>query len=386
MSAPKRDATTHTTDRREEVQAKLERVRAAMEQQGVEGLLLSRQLFVCWITGGLKSAVIRGTDPGFVRVFVSPTEALVVTQNIEGARIAVEDSPEALGMELVQLPWYGQTPDEFAVAQCPEAKLGNDGIGPGRSIEHALLGTRLPLLPIEQQRMRSLGADATETLEATLRGATRGTSEREIAAELCRRLELQGIFPSVLLVGADDRRRRFRHPTVNDAEVHGDVLGVLAVERDGLYVAVSRSASIGSADPVLARRHEIACAIEAELMLATRPGRSYQDVLDVGVQAYETHGYPGEWELHYQGGPIGYGPREALVAPAGVTPDGAGIPIDVGNACAWNPTVQGAKSEDTFLVGARAPEIVTTTGAWPTIACELDGTTIPRPAILELEG
>jgi hypothetical protein len=41
----------------------------------------------------------------------------------------------------------------------------------------------------------------------------------------------------------------------------------------------------------------------------------------------------------------------------------------------WNPSITGTKSEDTILVRADAPEIVTETGGWPLD----DG----RPVILE---
>lgn len=372
--------------RREEVQRKLQRVRAVMEREQLDGVLFSKQLLVSWIGAGCNSPVVRGSDPGFVRVLVTAEDALVVTQNIEGARLAVEDPPDQLGLELVQLPWYGQSPEEFALGRVAAERLGNDGLGPGRSIDAALLRARLELLPSERRRLAALGAAATEALEATVREVVRGTAEREMASELARRLELAGIFPSVLMVGADRRRRVFRHPLVNAGVIERDVLAVLCVERHGLYVAVSRSASLGEADPVLAERHQVACEIEAELIGATVPGSIYQEVLDVGVSGYASRGYPDEWQLHYQGGPIGYGSREALVAPASADPGGARLPVVAGGAFAWNPTVQGAKSEDTFIIGEDGPELVTDSGSWPTVSCRVGERELERPAILELDG
>jgi Xaa-Pro aminopeptidase len=383
---PLPDAEALVADRREEVQRKLERVRAVMEREQLDGVLLSKQLLVSWVGAGLNSAVVRGADPGFVRVLITADDAFVVTQNIEGVRLAVEDPPERLGLELVQLPWYGQIPEDFALQRVSEARLGNDGLGPGRPIESALLHARLELLPTEQRRLRALGADATQALETTVREVTRGTTEREVAAELARRLELDGIFPSVLMVGADQRRRQFRHPLANGAVVERDVLAVLCVERDGLYVAVSRSASVGEVDRALAERHRTACEVEAELILATAPGSTYQEVLDLGLAAYASRGYPDEWKLHYQGGPIGYGSREALVAPASADAGRERLPVVAGGACAWNPTVQGAKSEDTFIVGDDGPELITETRSWPMISCPVDAGPFDRPAILELDG
>ncbi len=308
--------------RRQEVEIKLQRLRSLLDERDLDAIMLSRQLLVSWLTGGLQSAIIRGTDPGFVRALVTRDDAFIVTQNIEGARLEVEDPPGDLGLELIQLPWHETTPEEFALAHTVEGRLGNDGFGPGRSVEDGLLAARLPLLEIEHDRLRSLALDATGVLETSMREIVPGTGERELAGELVRRLELVGIFPSVLLVGADQRRRAFRHPTVDGASIERDVLGVLCVQRDGLYVAVSRSVALGDADPELLERHRIACTVEAELILATVPGVSYEEALDAGVTAYERMGYPGEWKHHYQGGPIGYNTREAPVAPASATPGG----------------------------------------------------------------
>jgi hypothetical protein len=47
---------------------------------------------------------------------------------------------------------------------------------------------------------------------------------------------------------------------------------------------------------------------------------------------------------------------------------------------AWNPSLPGgAKDEDTYLLGADGPELVTATGAWPLA----DDAGLPRPAVLE---
>ena len=52
-------------------------------------------------------------------------------------------------------------------------------------------------------------------------------------------------------------------------------------------------------------------------------------------------------------------------------------------AIAWNPSVPGAKSEDTMLVSEDGLQIVTRASTeWPTIDVEADGTIVQRPAIL----
>jgi hypothetical protein len=55
-------------------------------------------------------------------------------------------------------------------------------------------------------------------------------------------------------------------------------------------------------------------------------------------------------------------------------------------AYAWNPTVQGSKSEDTYLVTADGVENLTATGDWPTRSVEpvdTDATATAADAALE---
>ena len=110
--------------------------------------------------------------------------------------------------------------------------------------------------------------------------------------------------------------------------------------------------TIGEPDPELAERHLIAAEAEAAAIAATRPGNTYGEALQAQIDVYEKHGYTDEWRNHTQGGPIGYGAREFGPGPLGRPDRFTEWPVEVGHAVAWNPTVQGSKAEDTFLVGA----------------------------------
>lgn len=51
-------------------------------------------------------------------------------------------------------------------------------------------------------------------------------------------------------------------------------------------------------------------------------------------------------------------------------------------AYAWNPSITGVKSEDTFLLTAQGREMITETGGWPQLEVVVEGETIRRPDIL----
>ncbi len=97
-----------------------------------------------------------------------------------------------------------------------------------------------------------------------------------------------------------------------------------------------------------------------------------------GIQQYAAEGFPGEWELHHQGGLTGYSGRysgrEIFATPSSLHP------IAPRQAFAWNPSITRVKSEDTILVADDGFEVLTRTQRWPDK--EVDGATIERPSLL----
>ena len=367
-----------------EVDEKLERVRGFLDRFELDGALFTAQNVVSWVTGGIEDRVERGTDPGLAWALVTREAAYLLASNIEGPRIENEEGPAEIGFDVSTFPWEEDRLDNLVEELCDPARLANDGAGPGRSMPMELQKLRLELTPEERDRIRDLGADAHEALEEAVRTVRRGTREAELAGEIAMRLERRRIFPHVMLVGADERHIRFRHPTVDSKPIEQTALAVIVGVRRGLNIALTRTVSLGPLENDLASRHRAACEVEARLISATRPGATYGDVLQTGVETYESLGYPEEWRHHYQGGPIGYGPREFDVAPSSKPNAFTSYRVAEHHACAWNPTVQGTKSEDTFLVGQEGPEIITSSDTWPTLDIPLTEGILRRPAILEL--
>jgi hypothetical protein len=346
-----------------EVEAKLARVRDWLSSSGYGAALFATQPGVAWVTGGLEDRVVRNEEPALVWAVVTETAAFLVTTNIEQPRLVAEH--DLTGFELHAVPWYSSG----GLAEVAESLAG------GLKLAEPPAALRMPLLPAEQERLAELGADCAQALEGALRSWQPAMRECDLAARIAAALEARLIFPSVLLVGGAERRRAFRHPVPTAAVTGRDALAVVVGVRGGLNVACSRTVSAGSPDPELAARHEAACAVEAALIDATRPGWSWADALRAGQAAYREAGFDGEWRAHVQGGPIGYLSREFDVVPG--TP-GAAETITHGSAFAWNPSVRGAKSEDTFIVGRTGAAVpVSNTADWPV-------TGSGRPAILAI--
>jgi antitoxin VapB len=159
-----------------------------------------------------------------------------------------------------------------------------------------------------------------------------------------------------MLVAADDRIARFRHPIPTARRIERTVMAAVCAQRRGLTVSITRLVRFGGIDDDLRRRHDAVCAVDAALHDATRPGARWCDALRAATDAYAAAGYADEWKLHHQGGPMGYELRDFTATPTEtrrVQPD---------QLVGWNPSITGTKSEDTILSGG---EILTAMDDWP---------------------
>jgi antitoxin VapB len=144
----------------------------------------------------------------------------------------------------------------------------------------------------------------------------------------------------------------------------------------GLIATMTRAVHFGDVPEELRRNQEIAARVDTALITATYPGARVAEIFQAGLRAYTDAGIPEEWRRHHQGGATGYAAREyratahttAIVQPL--------------QAFAWNPTLPGAKSEDTILATDTGPEILTLTPDLPTLTVEYPGGTLERPDIL----
>ena len=154
---------------------------------------------------------------------------------------------------------------------------------------------------------------------------------------------------------------------------------ILCGRQRGLVCSITRLVHFGPLPAELRAKAKATARVDAAMIHATRPGATLGDVFQTASDAYAQAGYPGEWQLHHQGGPAGYEPRELLATP------GSPFRVQAGQAYAWNPSITGAKSEDTILVGAdgQPNEVITVTPGWPMIDVSIDGQAYPRPAIWE---
>jgi len=335
------------------------RLTALLDNHELDALWLARPTNFAWLTGG-SNVVDRGTPVGVAAAGYSRHEGFrVLTNSIEAPRLRREELPEAFSVTAAD--WYTESLAEVVAAEST-TPAGADFDVPG--LDRVDLSTlRQPLAPFDIEQYRALGGETAEAVESVCRGLSPTRTEREVAVDVRTALEARGITAAVVLVGGSERAGQYRHYTPTTSQLGTYALVSVTAQRGGLHASTTRTV-IFEPPAWLNERFEAAAHVEVTALGATqqaaREGSTAGDVFSSIQRAYEAVGYPDEWTHHHQGGAAGFAGREWIATPshqaAVVEPQGY----------AWNPTVQGTKSEGTVLVTADSIEPLTLTDSWPT--------------------
>ena len=358
---------------------KLARVRAWLKAAKADAAAFTSRANFAWLTGGGDSHIVSQSERGFATLLITAKGAHLVTTTIEHARFVNEEPVK--GFTGKPYPWTQPLPQ--AIAAALGGKTGtlvsdDPAATGGHPLPKGFYELRAALGEPEIRRYKALGRDCALVMETVIRQLTPGDSEYQAEADLARHLLARGIQPYVLLVAFDDRIAKYRHPRPGSSHLRKQAMLVVCGQRHGLIASLTRLVHFGQPSADLLKRHEAACRVEAALWEATVPGTAYGTVLKAGIEQYKREGFAKEWELHHQGGPTGYAGRDFLA-----TPDEKREVIDR-QAVAWNPSITGTKTEDTFLIDGGARHILTAASAdWPMLTVlSPKGDRFTRPSIL----
>jgi Xaa-Pro aminopeptidase len=356
----------------DDFQEKLARLRQCMAAHGLTPLLLASQTSFAWLTGG-RGHILQTGEESCGSLLVTAAEICLLTNNIEAERLLAEEMP-GIPLPVQQVRWDRQPSlRDLAAAHCGGRAPACD-LDP--AVERVIGPLRWTLSPGDQTRYRAVCRESAQALEAACRRVRAGQTEFQVAALVAAESIRLGLDPALILVASDGRVYSRRHPLPTARPVERYAMLVLCARRHGLIAACTRLVHIGQPDAELRRRHRAVAVIDAGLIAATRPGVPVREIFARAVEAYAATGFADEWMHHHQGGLIGYRGREYFA-----TATSAEV-VAAGQAFAWNPSVAGAKSEDTILVTRDGLEILTQTGAFPTLAVDAAGAVILRPDIL----
>lgn len=355
------------------VSAALGSTRELLDQRSLDAVLFTHPSSVAWLTGGLSPRIDRSSDSDPIWAVVTPSSATLIANNVEVPRLLKEHQDELAHFSAVEeVAWYPS--DSYIKAAVSLLPSGGGGFGVddshllGTDVSRELISMRLRHTPYALERLRALGASVAAAMETTLRSWAPSECDLEIQARLCFELERVGVEPVVVLVGGDDRVRLFRHPIAIGESVESYLMAVVVGRRNGLHVAATRFASAKSLTKLEQHSFAHLGRIQADVLAKAQRGMVYGALYETLAEGYRSAGHSGEWEEHFQGGPVGYQQREFEISPTETTSPWFSQEVDWNHAVAFNPSFAGGfKVEDTYLLGPTGSECITLTSEWPTI-------------------
>jgi Xaa-Pro aminopeptidase len=360
-----------------EFERRQDQIQDWLDRRGLDGLLLRRVSSFAWATCGAASYVNTATTSGEALLLITPSGRHLFTNNIEAPRLEQEEKLAEQGWEFYVTPWH-EAPDALDTLT-RGLRLGADVAHPGATdVSGDLARLRAALSPEEGERFRTLGRLCAQAMDGAARAIRPGQTEYAIAALLAEEAQSRGAQAIVNLIATDQRIFDYRHPLPTGKKLERYAMLVLCGRKWGLVCSVTRLVHFGPVPDELRRKAEATAQVDAAFLAATRPGQTLGHIFERAQGTYAATGYPDEWQLHHQGGPAGYEPREYIATP------GSQDIVLAGQAYAWNPSITGCKSEDTVLVSDEGDEVLTAIEGWPMLDVSVEGQEYTRPAILEI--
>ena len=346
--------------RAQEVADKLALLRATLASTGAGAVRLRGIDWFAWITAGGSSAVLHTTDVGIAEVLITPNDACVLTDDIEGERLRLEEVPAGFSFHIE--PWAETELRERFVLGAAEggAVLSDRPERDEQALPLPLRQRKLVLGEAEQARYRLLGREAAEAMTEVLHRARPDWTEQQLAGAGAEALWRRGIHPALVLVAGARRLPLFRHATPTHEPLGERAMLVFCARRHGLYANLTRFVSFGGAGSA-PQAQRVLMDVEATGLAAVAPGKSLSSVYHALAQAYRHAAVEGAIREHHQGGITGYLAREIVATASTATQ------LEQGMAFAFNPSYNGMKIEDTFLLGPDGLENLTFDPAWPSV-------------------
>lgn len=368
-------------DRRKEIDIKLSRIHAMLDDEGLDALVLTKHSNFSWITAGGKSDITICVEAGVVSILISRDGLYAITNVIEEERYREEEHLEDLGFKIIAQEWYENKTAEIINDLVGDmSKVGTDmPMGSAKLINEKINPLRYSLTDNEIRRYQFLGEKLSAALEEYIATVKPGMTEYEITGGLCEALWKHNIEQVLFLVSADERAFRYRHgiPTGNKLDKH--LIISVNGRYKGLITTVTRMVHFGKTVEKLVKQFDQTCEIECRTIGSVKVGVDDINAYNVCKKSYEDLGYADMWKAHGQGGAQGYNNRDYII-----TPNSHGI-TQINQCYCFNPVIDGTKTEDAFIATEQGPLFITKPITFPKLTKIINGKEVERPGLLFID-
>jgi Xaa-Pro dipeptidase len=358
-----------------EIQEKLKRVEDLLDRNAADALLLSHHGNIAWITGGqVEARVAQGVETAVCSLLLTRDgRRYYLAPNNESVRLADEEFG-GLGYEPVIYAWHEDPANRVRQLAGNGLLCADTAYPTAKTVD--IVALRTPLLWEEIDRFRAVARDTAAATVEVLEDLAPGVTEQEMAGHTSAALWKRGIAPTVLLMGVDERIFRYKHAVPRAGVLKRYGMVNVCARRHGLVVSITRFVHFGALPAELAQAFEAAARIHAEILHSTKDGATSRDIFAAALRAYASVGAAEEIERHHQGGGCGYAERDWVITPRGAER------VVAPQAFAYNPSLRGAKAEDTVVLANGRIEVLTETPCLPVIETTVDGISYRSAGVL----
>ncbi|MBW4442903.1 MAG: M24 family metallopeptidase [Plectolyngbya sp. WJT66-NPBG17] len=369
-----RQPSAPSSNRSAEIAQKLAWMRDALRETDAVGLRLRGIDWFAWATAGGSNVVLLAAETGVAEVFVTLNGAWILTDEIEAQRLQDEEVPAESDYQWAINPWAKSDDRESFVREATQGKrvISDLPVVAEASLPQSLIERKRVLLPIEIDRYRQVGKLASEAMTEVLTQASPDWTEVQLAGAGAAALWTRGLHPALTLAAGEQRLPRYRHTLPKQEKIGRAAMLVFCARGFGLYANLTRFVYFDRLSASEVDGHRQIREIEATALDQCRVGTPLNQIYRVLQLAYEHHRYSKAILEHHQGGTTGYLSREVVATPETLDRLSANITM------AWNPSLPGAKIEDTFLLHEdNRLENLTLDPRWQNI--EINGRQRPLP-------
>lgn len=347
-------SSTLSQQRNAEIEQKLSWMRKALYETHATGLRLRGIDWFSWATAGGSNMVLLAAETGVAEVLVTLDGAWILTDEIEAQRLQDEEIPAGSAYQFAVNPWTEidireafvreTTQGGRIISDLPLMTLNDRPILAETSLPNTLVNRKRSFLPSEIDRYRQIGKLASAAMTEVLTQARPDWTEVQLAGAGAAALWTRGLHPALTLAAGEQRLQKYRHTLPKQEKIGRAAMLVFCARGFGLYANLTRFVYFDRLSETEASLHHQVREIEAAALNQCRVETPLDQIYLTLQQAYEQHGYPNAIREHHQGGTTGYLSREVIATPT--TSDR----LAANTAMAWNPSLSGAKIEDTFLL------------------------------------
>jgi len=359
----------------EEAAIKQSRVRAYLEKNKLDGVVITTREHFAWVTGGGDNHVTFPTNIGFGAIVITRDKKYLVAHSMDAKRL-MEEQIDGQGYEVMEINWF-EGDIRIKAKDLAGRRVGSDTILPDcKFIYMDLVDMHYPMTELEVARTRWLAMLTDDIFSALGRAVYPGMTEKDIESKLwnlhtSHNLEVDGI-----IVGSDDRCFNYRHPIATKKPLEKYLMLHSVARKWGLHCNLTRFVHFGKLSTKIERVYRCAANVEARTFQSIKPGIKFSEILENQKKWYAEFGFENEWKNHFQGGPTGY-----VIADGGRSLTNKVVQIN--QPYEWFITVTGTKTGELSLLTDEGFEISSyLNSSWPGRSVKTNSGEIIIPDIL----